>query len=343
MYKPGMKRSWVEIIVLLGISLLITLLFLEVTLRIVLRRSMILDLEMWKYANIIKEADSDPNIVFTHRPNASGYFMGTTISTNKFGDRDEEYLTQIQKPNSVYRIVVIGDSVTLGWGVDAKDTFAKELEQKLNDYISWGSHIVSRVEVINMGIGNYNTTQEVHHFIRDGLKYQPDMILVGYILNDAEPVPKIRSNIISRRSYLYVLVYSSIDHILRLIGVKPGYQQYYSGLYSNNNDGWQHVEESLGLLVETADRTGSKVVVVSIPELRSVGPVYPFSFIDDKLKIFGSKKNIDIVSLYPIFYNFDSDKKREKLWVSSEDSHPSSLAHDIIANELAKTISSKIK
>lgn len=338
-----MKRSWVKIIVLLGISLLITLLFLEVALRIVLRRSMILDLEMWKYANIIKEVDSDSNIVFTHRPNASGYFMGTTISTNKFGDRDEEYLTQIQKPNSVYRIVVIGDSVTLGWGIDAKDTFAKKLEQKLNDYISRDSHIVSRVEVINMGIGNYNTTQEVHHFIRDGLNYQPDMILVGYILNDAEPVPKIRSNFISRRSYLYVLGYSSIDHILRLIGVKPGYQQYYSGLYSNNNDGWKHIEESLELLIESADRIGSKVVIASIPELRSVGSSYIFSFVDQKLKDFGSKKNVEVISLYPIFSNFDSDRKKEKLWVSPKDSHPSSLAHDIIANELAKTIFSKIK
>ncbi|MBI5356113.1 hypothetical protein HZB78_00675 [Candidatus Collierbacteria bacterium] len=279
--------------------------------------------------------------IIVHKPNTSGFFMGTAISINKFGERGEDH--PIKKPESVYRIVAIGDSVTLGWGVDLNETYAKKLESKLNDYISQNKSDISRVEVINMGIGNYNTVQEVHHFIRDGLRYQPDMILVGYIINDPEPVPNIQSNFISRRSYLYVLIYSSVDRILRSIGMKPGYEQYYRSLYADNNDGWSHVEESLNLLAESASRIGSKVITVSIPELRSVGQPSVFSFVDEKLKDFGSEKNIEVINLYPIFHDFDSDKKREKLWVNSGDSHPSPLAHEIIANELAKIIFPQIK
>ena len=80
---------------------------------------------------------------------------------------------------------MLGDSLTVGWGVNAEATFSKRLESLLNGN---GTH----AEVINAGAGNWNTIQEVQYFLTKGYKYRPDIIVLNYFLNDAEPVPHSR-------------------------------------------------------------------------------------------------------------------------------------------------------
>lgn len=102
--------------------------------------------------------------------NKPGSFS-TTFRTNSRGLRDKEYT--LEKPSGVRRIVVIGDSHTWGYGVNDDEIYTERLESFLPN-----------TEVINLGVTAYDLVQEINYFRREGLKYDPDMLIVGFTQND---------------------------------------------------------------------------------------------------------------------------------------------------------------
>jgi hypothetical protein len=102
--------------------------------------------------------------------NRTGSFA-TTFRTNSNGLRDREY--SFDKPNGVTRIVVLGDSSTWGWGVGDDEIYTEVLES-----------LLPNVEVINLGVSAYGTQQEFDYLKMQGMKYDPDMVILGFSLND---------------------------------------------------------------------------------------------------------------------------------------------------------------
>jgi lysophospholipase L1-like esterase len=118
---------------------------------------------------------SDPIIRYEYQPGYShnGY------SINRAGFRDHDY--EEHKPPGTYRIVVLGDSTTAGNGVPNLDqTYTKRLEKLLNKHGLSGVHY----EVLNMGVGGYDTLQEVETLRVKGLRYNPDMVILAICVND---------------------------------------------------------------------------------------------------------------------------------------------------------------
>lgn len=104
----------------------------------------------------------------------------------------------IEKKPDVFRILVLGDSIAYGQGVQKNDTFSKKLEGMLNDDAEAG-----KVEVINTGFCGIDTTKELSILLNQkkdvvltdkslwmdypGMAYKPDLILLQYtVQNDAE-------------------------------------------------------------------------------------------------------------------------------------------------------------
>ena len=116
------------------------------------------------------QPSANPRIVIEPRPSSGGF--------NSSGFRDREYPKK--KPEGVYRIIVIGDSLAYGLRVDREETYAKKLEKKLNAHSGNGK----KYEVINMGVPGYRTTQIIARLEEKGLAYDPDMIIYGYWLDD---------------------------------------------------------------------------------------------------------------------------------------------------------------
>ena len=102
---------------------------------------------------------------------------------NADGFRDREYA--VGKSDGI-RIVALGDSVTFGRGVPLENTYAKVLEDLLNREDRDGPPY----EVLNLGVGGYNSRKQLELYKTKGRKYQPDLLVIGFVLNDAIPAPR---------------------------------------------------------------------------------------------------------------------------------------------------------
>lgn len=139
-------------------------------------------MEMWRYASDLKELRQDERLPSHHFPNRKGFYYGVELETNSMGFRDREFFQE--KPTGTKRIVMLGDSFTLGWGVPFAETYSKRLESLLR----WGG---KAWEVVNTGVGIYNSVMEVELFKLKGLSLNPDLVIMMYFVNDPEPTPKI--------------------------------------------------------------------------------------------------------------------------------------------------------
>src|SRR5271170_1922765 len=138
-------------VVVLLVAILLCCIAMEIALRVMFAHSLDFSMEMWKYAVQLKRPVENPQLSFVHAPNRSAFLMGVPVSINSAGMRDGEY--SVEKPPGVYRIMMLGDSTTFGWGVREQDTAAKFLERKLNGQLPPG---YNKVEVLNTGVGNYD-------------------------------------------------------------------------------------------------------------------------------------------------------------------------------------------
>ncbi len=80
-----------------------------------------------------------------------------TISINRFGMRDRDY--EALPAAGTHRVVVLGASSVMGWGVDDGATFEAVLEDELNRGLDGGP--IRRYELLNMGIPGYQPPQQL--------------------------------------------------------------------------------------------------------------------------------------------------------------------------------------
>ncbi len=95
---------------------------------------------------------------------------------NKIGLRDKE--VGPKKPG-VFRILVVGDSVVEGWGVELKESWVKQLEKKLNESFGEG-----KFEVINGGVASYSPFLYYLFLKKKGLELRPDLVIMMMDMGD---------------------------------------------------------------------------------------------------------------------------------------------------------------
>jgi hypothetical protein len=98
------------------------------------------------------------------------------FEVNSLGLRDYEY--QENKPDGSYRILMLGDSFTEGYGVELDETFSKLLEKKLNTALD------GKIEVINAGVSGYSPILELLYLKNKGLELKPDLVILNYTMTD---------------------------------------------------------------------------------------------------------------------------------------------------------------
>lgn len=113
------------------------------------------------------------------KPNSTGYFRNEiTAQANKHGHRDD--FVPLKKPDGVFRILLLGDSFTVGANVRQSQTYAAILEKSLND------NSATPIEVINTGVGGWEPFHYAEYYEHYGRQFSPDLVLIGlFVGNDA--------------------------------------------------------------------------------------------------------------------------------------------------------------
>lgn len=288
----------------------------EVVLRIYLTQRIFYDVEMSRYAQLLKIESPNPRIGHVHRPGGQAHLMGVDVAINAMGLRDDEPRAD---PAELRRMVFLGDSLTFGWGVEQEETFAHLIEGALEEE--------RPTEVLNFGTGNYNTTQEVELFREKGLAYRPEQVVVFYFINDAEPVPR-KSRWSFLANFRIVTFYWSR---LKQLGARwfPGrtFREYYAALYEDDQPGWVETRAAFLRLAEICRQKGIDLKVVLLPELHRLD-VYPFEREYRRVADFLRENDIAVLDVTPAFADVTDP---HTLWVAPDDAHPNAAAHRRIA------------
>ena len=115
---------------------------------------------------------NEPNSTYRHKSSDTTIWFKINGQGMR-ADRDYSY----RKPSNIKRIVSLGDSYTVGYEVAGDKTFSSVLERQLNRH-------GYQVEVLNAGVSGHSTAEEYLYLKRELLKYDPDLVLVGFYGND---------------------------------------------------------------------------------------------------------------------------------------------------------------
>ena len=181
----------------LFVALLLGALALEGTLRVISNRTNIYHLEMLKYAASLKGKDPTGELSHIHLPNRRKRLMGVEISLNNLGNRGPNILP-VKGPNE-RRILVMGSSITMGWGVPQHQVFTSKLQSTLNQVMP------TRYHIENAGVGNYNTHYHRVLMDRQWEVVKPDQVVLQFFLDDPESDPKSGS-LMMRNSFALAMV-----------------------------------------------------------------------------------------------------------------------------------------
>ena len=322
-------RSWMPVLsVVLGA--VVGAAMLEGAARFALDGGMDFDLEMWKYARDIKRVSDNSEIGHEHRPGTAGTYMGVPVAINSLGLRDVEVDL---KPTGTVRTVMLGDSVTFGWGVRAEDTPSKLLETYLNQTPG-----ETRYEVINTGVGNYNTQMEVAYFLNKGYELKPDAVVLNYFINDAEPTPQRKRSWIAEHSQAYVVFASAIDKASRLFFGKSDWKDYYRNLYGDDRPGWVGARNAIHRLASYCRENNIPLLVVNYPELHELED-YPFPEVSEAVSKAAADEALPFLELRPSVV----DLAPETLWVSPTDAHPNKSANERFSKAIGEKLLATFK
>jgi len=249
--------------------------------------------------------------------------------TSLLGLRDT--LTSITKPDSVRRVLCLGDSQTYGLGVALLETYPKRLEAKLcREGLPW--------QVVNMGVSGYSSADEAVLLAHRAEEYRPDLVVIGYSLNDpeTEPLQALHSAFCDHPPWHHVHLCRLLAAARRRLEVRRygGYVQYLHRCPAR----WESVVRAFRSIGETCAAHHAPVIVVIIPIIPRGGPDawegYPQKAIHGQVAAEAVRNGFRVVDLLPDFRRYPGDRLR----VSPADGHPSPFGHDRIAEALAESI-----
>ena len=270
--------------------------------------------------------------IYGLRPNQRTVHVGVPVEINAVGFRENDY--PVERRPGVKRIVVLGDSYTFGVGVDFEETFHKRLERSLKN-----------TEVLNFGVPGYNTTNELATLREVAARYKPDLVIVGYVLNDAEVTPpegavtekKTEARLLDRihlglkdTSMLYRFVAPRVGEVAKLFGARYAVGQTGRIIRSFEDDapGWRESRESLLAIAEEARRLGAPTLVVIFPMMVDFRN-YPLAPAHARIREFCEAHKIPVIDMLPAFKDRNAAE-----YIVVMDGHPNGRAHEIFATRI---------
>jgi hypothetical protein len=279
-------------------------------------------------------------------PRATGYApvntrRPETAGTNSLGYRDNDH--SLAKPPGLRRALVLGDSFTWGAHVEFDDAYPRRLERGL------ARHRGESWEVISLARSGMNTVEEAEQLGSEGLAYDPDVVVLGYCLNDSEDenaaearrardweeMRKERrtgSDGLLDRSALYRLVkrrvWATVENRRRIAA--------YRSMYVPGYPGWIAGQKALRVMAELCRGRKVPFLVMIFPLFgNALDEGYPFKEIHAAVAHAAAEAGARVVDLLPAYRGL----KSELLVVDGpNDEHPNEIAHRIAADVLLSAL-----
>ncbi len=287
------------------------------------------------FNEVLHRSSEIPGLAFELAPNRQKKYENVWIRTNSFGMRDTEPVPI--EDDSVSRIVVLGDSFTFGFRVDGESSYPSVLERRLNEGAT-----EKRVEVLNLGVSGYNTQDEAIVLEHKGLPWRPDLVILGYVLNDPEtdPVQPLTSHFqepaVWQRSNLARLV-AKVKHGLEVRLWGGG--DYYRYLHSEGREKWKSVVSGLDDIRTLTEDQQIPVLVVIFPEKPHKNwSDYPYADLHRQIAEIAHEKGFSVIDLLDRF----SDYPARDMRVRRGDPHPSPLGHEVAAEAIYDWIAAEL-
>ena len=271
-------------------------------------------------------------------PRPTGY---APVNTNRramrpMNARGYRDLERVQpKPAGVKRVLGLGDSFAWGASVEFEDAYPQRLERALS------RRRKERWEVASVALPGMNTVDQASQLETEGFAYEPDVVLLGFVLNDSEDVqaaehrraeeweePKTRPLRAWEHSALLRFVggrlWATIENRRRVSG--------YLSMYDEKASGWIASRDALKRIGVQCRAHGVPLVVAIFPLFgQRLDEGYPFASIHEKVGRAAADAGARVVDLLPAYRGLRWDI----LVVNgADDEHPNEIAHRIAANVL---------
>jgi len=252
------------------------------------------------------------------------------ISINSDGFRGPEY--SITKPANTFRIIMLGDSETFSYMLAWRDTLPMQLENLLNQHPG-----LLRYEVMNFGVEGYGTFQELEMLKTKGLKYNPDLIILNYVLNDPEPGEYyFKETFFMRHSALvryfsYRIKKAMIRRERKRLHINTEVDNYY---YYHKPKYFIPVKEEILEMADIAAERGNKLIVVLFPcssiMVKDFKENYPYWPLHKLVKSIVSE-NIVFIDLIDEFNRLNMTPQGVSINYTYDESHKNAAALKISA------------
>lgn len=299
-------------------STIVGLLAVEVVLRLQNSSMQNYNIEMWRYAKELKRPSLLPELGHEHVRDRAAVLQSTEIRLNEWGLRGGPIAPLLPDGR---RILVLGGSITLGWGVPEAETVTARLEQM------FGAE-GRAVQVLNAGVGNYNALRYVERFFRELEPLKPTDIVVTFFLRDAEQLDPGGGNFLLRHSQLAVTVWAALQNLMAPHGENV-LIDHYKAVYADDQPGYVAMQRELAKLAAYAKQHNVRIYLAMIPDVHNLTN-YPFHDIHERMRQIAGALGYAYVDLLPGFGPLEP----KEIWAMPGDPHPNALGHRIMAEQL---------
>lgn len=279
------------------------------------------DIENWRYAKELKVKSMDPDLGREHVKNASALLQSVEIRLNEWGLRGGP----VRIPPPKRRILFLGGSIVLGWGVPEQDTISVRLQQRLQDE-------GEDVEVLNGGVANYNAERYVERFLTQLEGLNPSDVVVQYFLRDAEKPDPAGDNILLRNSEFALTTWIALSRLASRSAAQSSVD-HYRDVYRESQPGYMEMKKKLEMLADYARSHNIRLFFAMTPDVHDL-PNYHFGFVHDRMKTIAGDLGMRYIDFLPAL----EKRSPDELWTIPGDLHPNATGHHLMADALLPVI-----
>jgi lysophospholipase L1-like esterase len=293
---------------------------------------------------ILSVLQRDSELIWRQRPHLDTNFFGENIKTNSLGLRNSEIKSKDKK-----RMIVLGASPSVGWGVPNNETYSKRIENEFS----------SKLEVINSAQIGYSSAQGLKLFKGLVEDLRPDIVSVSYVINDVDRLRFFENNGISddKREFVSPFVVSISNFISnfevvrllkRLLSLSKGPKSS-KKVELSPRVSLEVYEKNLKEFISLSKKYNFHLIFVKMPvnlptkfdnknghsnyQLISTEASTHAKRYNNQMEIIAKNHNIALVDIVKRFKTHEGpylfvDPKLDTI-------HPNGLGHGIIANEIS--------